>query len=194
MASFAHVPTEGVRKRPPDAAMFEIIPESGDLPLCARCARHQRTCCQDTDVFVTPGDIDRIESYTDRNGFHEYRAPVNPAYLDQADDPSWVQYAIRPDGTRRVLLHRSGGDCVFLGMQGCELPLDVRPLVCRLHPYDYDESGIDADPALGCPVHLLAAGRHLLDEMEMDLEEARQWHRQLYEEMKLKESVPCESV
>jgi uncharacterized protein len=174
--------------------MFEIIPESGSLPLCARCARHQRTCCQDTDVFVTPGDIDRIESFTGRSGFHEYRAPVNPAYLDQDDDPAWVQYAIRPDGSRRVLLHRSGGDCIFLGLQGCELPQDVRPLVCRLHPYDYDEGGIEDAPAQGCPMHLLPAGRHLLDEMDMDLEAARQWHRQLYEEMKLKEPVPCASV
>lgn len=174
--------------------MFEIIPESGFLPLCARCAGHQRTCCQDTDVFVTWGDIDRIQGYTRRDDFHEYRAPVNPDYLDQDDDPAWVRYAIGHDGTRRVLQHRSGGDCVFLGMQGCELPRDLRPLVCRLHPYDYDEGGIADAPALGCPVHLLLPGRHLLEEMGMDLEEARQWHRQLYAEMRLEEPVPCASV
>jgi Fe-S-cluster containining protein len=174
--------------------MFEIIPESGPLPLCARCARHQRTCCQDTDVFVTWGDIERIESHAGRNGFHEYRAPVNPDYLDQDDDPTWMRYVNRPDGTRRVLLQRSGGDCVFLGMQGCELPSDIRPLVCRLYPYDFDEAGIADAPAQGCPVQLLRPGRHLMEEMDMDLEEARQWHRQLYEEMKLEEPIPCESV
>ncbi len=174
--------------------MFEIIPESDSLPLCAQCARHQRTCCQDTDVFVTWGDIERIEGHTGRDDVYEYRAPVNPDYLDQDDDPTWVRYVIRPDGTRRVLLQRSGGDCLFLGMQGCELPLEVRPLVCRLYPYDFDEAGIADTPAQGCPVHVLGAWRQLLEEMDMNLEEARQWHRQLYEEMKIEEPVPCESV
>ncbi|MCU0875362.1 MAG: hypothetical protein MUE50_23780 [Pirellulaceae bacterium] len=143
---------------------------------------------------MTWGDIERIEDYTGRDDFHEYRAPVNPDYLDQDDDPTWVRYVIRPDGTRRVLLQRSGGDCLFLGMQGCELPLEARPLVCRLYPYDFDESGIADTPAQGCPVHVLDSWRQLLAEMDMNLEEARQWHRQLYEEMKLEEPVPCESV
>jgi uncharacterized protein len=174
--------------------MFEIIPESGSLPLCARCAAHQRTCCQDTDVFVTWGDIDRIQNHIGRNDFHEYRAPVNPDYLDQDDDPTWVRYVIRPDGTRRVLLQQADGDCLFLARQGCVLPPDVRPLVCRLYPYDFDEAGISEDPAQGCPRHLLPPGRQLMEEMDMDLDEARQWHRQLYEEMKQEEPVPCASV
>lgn len=174
--------------------MFEIIPETNALPLCAQCARHQRTCCQDTDVFVTVGDLDRIEAYTGRSGVHEYRAASNPEYLDQDDDPVWVEYVFRADGTRRVLRQRSGGDCVFLGRQGCELPLHVRPLICRLYPFGFDADGLEDTPSTYCPAHLLSPGRQILDEMNMDMDEARRWHQQLYEELKLKETVSCASV
>jgi len=174
--------------------MFEIIPESSALPLCAQCARHQRTCCQDTDVFVTVGDLERIERHTGRSDCHEYRAATNPEYLDQDDDPVWVQHVFRPDGTRRVLRQRPDGDCMFLGGQGCVLPQNVRPLICRLYPFGFDADGLDDSPSTACPVHLLPPGRDVLAEMDMDMAAARRWHRQLYEELKLEEPVSCASV
>lgn len=172
--------------------MFEIIPENDPTPLCARCARVQRTCCQDTDVFVTWGDIERIERHTGRDDFYEYRAPVNPEYLEEDDDPVWVQYVIRADGTRRVLKEHCG-DCIFLGLGGCELPLDVRPLVCRLYPCTFDSRGILDEPACGCPSHLLRPGQSLFESVKIDSQAARRWHRQLYAEMKHEEAVPCAS-
>jgi uncharacterized protein len=43
--------------------------------LCVRCARHDRTCCQPRDVFVTRGDGQRIEHYGVRDTFREFRTP-----------------------------------------------------------------------------------------------------------------------
>ena len=81
------------------------------------------------------------------------------------------------------------GDCTFLGPQGCTLPLEVRPLVCRLYPYDYSQRGIRDELAPGCPLKLLRPGQGLIDEFDMNLDEARRWHQQLYEEIRLEKTA-----
>src|SRR5438132_1701662 len=127
--------------------------------LCVRCARHMKTCCQTCQVHVTPGDVERIALYTARHDFHEYCAPDHATYEDHDDDPAWRDSVFRPDGTRRVLKKQAGGDCTFLGPRGCTLPLEVRPLVCRIYPFEYDEGGIkDDELAPGCPLELLRPG------------------------------------
>ena len=153
-------------------------------PLCAKCARYQRTCCQDTEIYVTVGDIRRIVAHVGREDFFEMRTPEDPTYRDQDDDPVWRDHVLRPDGTRRVLKWAEGRNCTFLGEQGCRLPLEIRPLVCRLYPYDYTADGIHLEPASGCPLHFVAAGAGLFETLRMDVEDARRWHGQLYEEMK----------
>ncbi len=153
------------------------------MSLCACCARIQITCCQFTDVLVTDGDILRIEEFTGSAGFHEYRKPVDPAYLDQGDDPNWLFYTVLPDGSRRVLKHQENHDCCFLGERGCVLPLEVRPLVCRLYPVAFTESGL-ADLAEGCPVHLLKPQESLLEKVGIQHDDAQRWHWQLYQELR----------
>ena len=153
--------------------------------LCARCARYTKTCCQDREIYTTWGDVERIEGHTGRKDFCEFLPPGDPVYLDQDDDPLWRDNVFQPDGTRRVLRQQPTGDCVFLGPHGCILPLNVRPLVCRLYPYDYTEQGILPLPASGCPLELLAPGRELMEALNMPLEEAQQWHEQLYREIRL---------
>lgn len=152
--------------------------------LCARCARHMRTCCQTCEIYATPGDVRRIEQHTGLSEFVEFRPPANPAYLDQSDDPAWERSVFRPDHTRRVLKRQASGDCTFLGSQGCVLPLDVRPLVCRLYPFDYNASGLLTELSPGCPLELLQPGLTLLDELRMEPGDAQQWHRQLYAEIR----------
>lgn len=162
--------------------------------LCARCARHQKTCCQFTDIIVTPGDVERIEDHTGRRDFTEHRLPANAAYADQDDDPAWVEHVFLEDGTRRVLKQLPDGDCTFLGPQGCSLPLEVRPLICRLFPFDYNEQGIYDELANGCPLELVRPGMKLLDELDIKLEDARRWHAQLYAEIRVgdaAEKVSC---
>jgi Fe-S-cluster containining protein len=167
---------------------------AGNDSLCARCARQTRTCCQDTDVYVTRGDVERISDYTGRDDFFEFRRPIDPRYLEQDDDPLWREAVFRPDGTRRVVKHVTGGDCGFLQPDGCSLPRPARPLICRLHPYQYDESGLLDDLAEQCLAALLAPAESLAKVLDMDLEQARAWHAQLYRELRSEENPSCTSV
>ncbi|QDU25261.1 hypothetical protein ETAA8_03250 [Anatilimnocola aggregata] len=151
--------------------------------LCIRCSRHMKTCCQTCDIYTTLGDVGRIEAYTGQTGFTEFRGPAIPDYADQDDDPIWRDNVFRPDGTRRVLKKQANGDCTFLGNAGCILPLETRPLICRLYPFSYDADGITDELSTGCPTELLRIGQGLLEALDMNLTDAQRWHRQLYEEL-----------
>lgn len=159
--------------------------------LCVRCARHMKTCCQTCEVYVTLGDVERISDYLDRDDFWHFQVATDPRYLEQDDDPVWRDHVIRADNSRRVLKRQPDGDCSQLGPQGCTLPLEVRPLICRLYPYLYDASGIHDDLSQGCPLELLRPGQGLIEALGMKLEDAHRWHKQLYEEILLeKPSTP----
>ncbi|MEX2173135.1 MAG: YkgJ family cysteine cluster protein [Pirellulaceae bacterium] len=151
--------------------------------LCIRCARHMKTCCQTTEIFVTRGDVARIAEHSGQGDFFEFRRPVNPDYADQDDDPAWRDNVFQADGSRRVLKKQAAGDCTFLGSAGCTLPLETRPLICRIYPYDYDAAGIQHDLAPGCPLELLRPGLTLIDELAMNRADAERWHQQLYAEL-----------
>ena len=151
--------------------------------LCVRCARHMKTCCQTAQVYLTPGDVERIAEHTGRHDFHEFRGSDKPDYADQDDDPVWRDHVFRPDGTRRVLRREPHGDCTFLGADGCRLPLEVRPLICRIYPYDYDHRGLLNELAPGCPLELLPPRQSLTVALGMHREDAEGWHRQLYAEI-----------
>lgn len=75
------------------------------------------------------------------------------------------------------------GDCMFLSGTGCVLPLDTRPLICRLYPFTYTASGIDNELEKGCPQNLLADNQCLTDVLCMSLDQAYGWHHLLYEEI-----------
>jgi len=57
------------------------------------------------------------------------------------------------------------------------------PTLCRLHPLTYTADRIDAEPDEGCPRHLLSTAESVFDAIHMTMDLARQWHRQLYEEI-----------
>ncbi len=151
--------------------------------LCARCARQGKTCCQGREIYLTPGDMRRISAFTGEFRFAEWIRTTDPAYLDQGDDPLWRQHVFRGDGSRRILKRSPNGDCLFLGSLGCRLALEVRPLLCRLHPFTYTADHIDSEPDTDCPRHLLVAGESVFEAIHMSIELARQWHHQLYEEV-----------
>jgi Fe-S-cluster containining protein len=152
------------------------------------------TCCEWREIYVTPGDVERIAAFSGRQDFCEFSRPSDPSYGDQIHDAAWASGVFRADGTRRVLCRRPDGACFFLGAQGCALPTEVRPLLCRLHPFDYDEHGIKDQPVAGCPVHLLHPGQGLIAALAMSLKDARRWHQQLYEEIRLERSKQCTLV
>ena len=97
-----------------------------------------KTCCQTPQVFVTLGDVRRIEAETGQTDFFDFRLPPDPGYTDQDDDPIWRDNAFQPDGTRRVLNKQANGDCTFLGSAGCVLSAEcssarLPALSVRLH-------------------------------------------------------------
>ena len=151
-----------------------------------------KTCCQTAEVYVTRGDVRRIEEFTGQADFHEFRPPENPVYLpdDQNDDPVWNENVFQADGTRRVLKRQAGGDCTFLGPAGCQLPLEMRPLICRIYPFDYDADGLLDDLAKGCPLELLRPKQDLVEALEMRRSDAERWHEQLYAELR-QEKTPA---
>lgn len=174
-----------------------VTSESGrfarGLPMlhpCARCARAQKTCCQRAEILVTSGDRDRIARHSGRSDFWTRRAPADPAYLEpQADDPEWVGLTFAPDGTRRVLVRLPDGDCTFLGAEGCTLPEDVRPLVCRLYPFTYTATELSGEEPDYCPVALLAPqGEPMSRVLDMRAEDAERWRAQLYTELRSDEA------
>ena len=157
---------------------------NSDPILCVRCAAHQKTCCQTSEVTVTLGDVRRIAEHTGQSEICEFRQPSDPVYLSHPDDPIWLETVIQPDGSRRVLRRRENGDCQFLGANGCTLPIEVRPLICRIYPYDYNEQGLHQRLASGCPLELLRPQESLLAALDVDRHQADAWHKQLYAEIR----------
>ena len=63
--------------------------------------------------------------------------------LANADEPASKPAPSQVLAKNRVLFN---GDCTFLGAAGCVLPEEVRPLVCRLYPFEYTHRGILGEP------------------------------------------------
>ena len=152
-----------------------------------------KTCCQTAEVYVTLGDVQRIEQESGRDDFHELRHPDHPIYLPDDSDPVWRDKAFQPDGSRRVLKRQANGDCTFLGPAGCVLPLEIRPLICRIYPFDYDAGGMLDDLARGCPLELVRPGMELIEELEMNRVDAERWRQQLYAELALEPDHACQT-
>ena len=163
----------------------QVASAACSFSLCSRCSRLQKTCCQVTEIYVTQGDVFRIQAATDQTGFHEFRAPQNPDYLDQDDDPVWAYYVFRPDRSRRILKHKENGDCCFLTSEGCQLPMDIRPLVCRIYPYAYRDGHLTGIEEGLCPVHILEPGKSLTATLGMEeTEDPARWVSNLYLEIR----------
>ena len=150
---------------------------------CAKCAATGKTCCQETEIYVTFSDVKRIAAFTARIDFFEFRLPADQAYLASGDDPPWQQYVFRRDGSRRVLKHRMSGDCIFLDAGGCCLTLDARPLVCRLYPLTYTVKGIQAELDERCPAQKFSKGKSIPEAFGVSMHKFFSWHAELYTEM-----------
>ncbi|MBL7178641.1 MAG: YkgJ family cysteine cluster protein [Pseudomonadota bacterium] len=151
--------------------------------LCADCSSHQKTCCQERDIYLTPGDLKRIQEYVRNENFYEFRIPSDPSYLAVTDDPMWKEHVFRLDNTRRVLKQDPVGNCIFLSPNGCIMSINERPLVCRLHPYEYNADGLCERLVPECPVYLLESGITLQDAIGLNPDQALQWHYLLYSEI-----------
>ena len=152
--------------------------------LCARCAASGATCCQGRRVFLTGNDVKRI---AEASGFGDFSVSAGSDEEERREidrlDPVFAR-VFDTEGKRRVLRHAAGTeDCVFLGANGCGLALEVRPLLCRLYPYDYDAATIKGVYAHLCPEPERSFPALLLALLGMNRDAAEQWRKQLYEEI-----------
>ncbi|MBU0730474.1 MAG: hypothetical protein KKE17_08935 [Proteobacteria bacterium] len=153
------------------------------MRLCAICAGQGKSCCVCRDILVSDGDLQRIAAHTGSWDFFETRLPQTVAYLDQDDDPNWNNYTLQLNGTRRVLKYTRPGICCFLTDTGCLLPEHIRPLVCRLHPMEFNEARLTGlSPE--CPAEHLPEGESVLANLEMNVDLAENWRQQLYTELR----------
>ncbi len=151
--------------------------------LCFQCSQQRITCCQNREIYVTPGDVRRIADKTGLSDFFEFCTPGDARYMENNDDPVWMNYIFRPDHSRRIIKRQSNGNCLFLAPKGCILAGDVRPLVCRLHPFNYNAEQIYPELEEECPTHLLNKGETLLQSLGMNPDSVGIWHRTLYLEI-----------
>lgn len=159
------------------------------------CARHAQigvTCCQKSEILLTDGDKARISAHTGDDGFWEVRAPHDPVYRVEAHERDGWALGFYPDGTRPVTKRKPNGDCTFLGHAGCVLPLDVRPIVCRLYPYSFDDERITGVEADRCPLEVVRPGGSIVEELGMDPAIAEDWRSQLYSELREAPRRPVE--
>ncbi|MDR3077862.1 MAG: YkgJ family cysteine cluster protein [Planctomycetota bacterium] len=157
---------------------------SESASLCLRCARLGKTCCQNSQIFLTLGDVKRIAQAVGAEDFHVFAAPSDPDYLvDSACDPVWSRI-FSANGKRRILAAKPNGDCLFLGDRGCRLSLDARPLICRLYPYDYVDSTIKGVNGHLCPEPERGSPALLLASLAMNREQAEEWRAAIYREIR----------
>ncbi|ATB28490.1 hypothetical protein [Melittangium boletus] len=119
---------------------------SGDAPagpVCARCPRMLgASCCEVKEgerlATLTRSDVERITAHT---GFSPRRF-LDEEYLTHDEAAGYEERRplyrgyFRRAPVRLTLLTR-GGACVFHERgRGCVLPADVRPLACRLYPFE----------------------------------------------------------
>lgn len=163
------------------------------MSACSICAsKGNGACCKRANIVVTIGDLVRISDYyLHSTSFWEYRLCH---YRPDQNDLLW-NVLFRSDNAARMLKVRDDGHCVMLkDATGCILPMDVRPLVCRLYPYDqFTEQGLEdfPDPENSdCPKEF---SKHLEDNLAdiigVQRNDAVRWHKQLYDELRIEMKI-----
>lgn len=148
---------------------------------CIACAQQGQSCCRNVHIYLTCGDVDRIGQICLTKNFYHF-APLTADYEDGGGDPAWNTAILDTEGKRRVVRQKDNGDCYFLTENGCSLPSHVRPLLCRIYPYDfrpYSLCGISSS----CPIAKEPQWLHILNASEMKKSNAQIWISQLYEEI-----------
>jgi uncharacterized protein len=161
------------------------------MRLCELCKDIQKTCCQNyIKAYLTLGDIERITAATGQRDFVELRPCPRLSAKERSDydyDPNWLRFITLPGNYNRLLKKTRAGDCVFLSANGCMLTEEVRPLICRLYPYSYNEFGLIGlvvNEMIGCPIHLLGTGEDIFNNLHMPRIVADDWRVMLYNELR----------
>jgi len=144
------------------------------------CASAGGSRCVNMQIYLTGGDIARIEAVTGNHDFIRYEMPWSWCERD-ADDTRWQNHVFGCM-RHRVVRRRADKSCCFLGERGCALDLETRPLVCRLYPYEYTPDGIKGLHP-GCPASRSVHPEMDLEGMGMISERVAAWYAAFYEEL-----------
>jgi len=154
------------------------------MSICKECSKLQKTCCQDADIVVTDKDIERIMSL----GLFNFHDVVFSEKLTQSifeDDPNYTRYVVDKTGKSQILKKQENGNCIFLSPIGCMLSMDIRPLVCRIYPYnDFNEFGKVNLAPMFCPKKFKMDSDIIHKEMGLSFDEAKHLVGQLYDELR----------
>jgi Fe-S-cluster containining protein len=131
-------------------------------------------------IYLTGEDIKRISNVIGSSGFFRYEKPWSWCERDEAD-PVWEKHVFGCS-RRRVVRRRVDGSCHFLGENGCVLDLEIRPLVCRLYPYEYRPDGIHGVHPK-CPVSRSETPETDFKTMGMRSDRVNAWHAAFYAEL-----------
>lgn len=110
--------------------------------LCARCHTQGSGCCRlggfnEDQMF--PLTLGEIEAMAQASGLdpEQFTVADRPPrqFLEMAAALHPVLITAMPRGERLRLRIQPGGECFFLGPQGCALPYQARPFYCRLYPF-----------------------------------------------------------
>ena len=140
---------------------------------CADCCTvRNRSCCRDVTPSLTLGDVARISAVASPDLAVAF-IPVEGDYASD-DDPEWAELAHVPGGKYRLALRNlpEHGGCAYLTPTGCSLAMDVRPLVCRIYPWNFNAQSITSKTE-ECPGW---------DGVSRD--DAEKWRSQLYDEIR----------
>ncbi len=63
------------------------------------------------------------------------------------------------------------------------MPMTVKPLLCRIHPYDFNEHGV-TEIYKYCPIAKKPNSEEILKDMGMSYSVVKKWHALLYREIR----------
>lgn len=157
---------------------------------CSECAKLYKTCCETAEAGVTSGDIARITAFTGRTDFYSLE-PVAEEHKYSYENPwncpdsgkIYVKYFFDEEGRRNILKKNDKGGCIFLAQDGCMLPMDVRPIICRLYPYSWTDQREISLEASSCPAHLFKDEQDLKENLCVPEDEALRLVNLFYDEI-----------
>jgi Fe-S-cluster containining protein len=147
-----------------------------------------QTCCEVDDrhglASLTPLDISRIQAAThlSESRFVDYEVFDPIAQLEYEALRPANRATIR-DG-RRAHLRAVDARCVFSDpSHGCTLSTSVRPLLCRLYPFEVDSGGAVRLNPVGACLAADSPDGHPLDDLATSVPRIRQLHQRLLAEL-----------
>ncbi|MBS2023632.1 MAG: YkgJ family cysteine cluster protein [Deltaproteobacteria bacterium] len=164
------------------------LPISLGPSVCGRCVAAGGGCCtSEPGIFgppLTRADEERIAAatgLTPRKFVHVRSVDAEEQRAWEEDVPSAKGIVVR--GKVRSLA-RPDGRCLLLTERGCSLPLDARPLQCRLFPFVVRGRSLTVQPAGECLAVREADGiSSLARQLRTSAQELVQLDGQLQEEL-----------